>query len=66
MSVDDDFGEEELKGNEPSIDPEGEIIYDPHAARPNHVLFTLRANSCLDYHSMIELSAQKPSIRREK
>ena len=50
MSVDDDIGEEELKRDDPTDEPVGEIIYDPHAARPDHVLFTLRANSCLDYH----------------
>ncbi len=59
MSVEDDPGdneEEELKDEQPpQIDQEGEIVYDPNASRPDYKLFTLRANSCLDYHNMIEL-----------
>ena len=43
----------------PATDPEGEIIYDPNAARPDYKLFTLRENSCLDYYSMIDLGKQK-------
>jgi hypothetical protein len=49
----------EMEEAPPATDPEGEIIYDPNAARPDYKLFTLRENSCLDYYSMIDLGKQK-------
>ncbi len=60
MSVEDDPGDdEEYKNQSSAVDPEGEIIYDANAARPNYKLFTLRPNSCLNYHQMIDLGGGK-------
>ena len=45
----------ETEDEVPAIDTEGEIIYDKNASRPDYKLFSLRQNSCLNFHQMINL-----------
>lgn len=46
--------EEDLEQNAVAVDDEGQIIYDRNVIRPDYKLFTLRNNSCLNYHSLID------------
>ncbi len=53
----------------PAIDTEGEIIYDRKAARPDYKLYSLRTNSCLNFHQMINLdnsNSQKPILKNKE
>ena len=69
MSVEENKSENEMEdGNnnpptatedeqEPAIDTEGERIYDRKASQPDYKLFTLRQNSCLNFHQMINFDS---------
>ena len=61
LITDKEFEEEEPGMTTVAVDGEGEIIYDINASRPDYKLFSLRNNSCLDYHSLIEFDANHGS-----
>jgi len=59
----------ETEDEVPAIDTEGEIIYDRNAARPDYKLFSLRQNSCLNFHQMINLdnsNSSKPILQNKE
>lgn len=56
MSVD------EEENDEVAIDGEGEVIYDKRAQRKDYKLFSLRKNSCLNYHSLIDFDNAQPNL----
>ena len=58
----------ETEDEVPAIDTEGEIIYDRNASRPDYKLFSLRQNSCLNFHQMINLdnsNSSKPILQNK-
>ena len=60
MSVEENISNDEnnsspTENEQPAIDTEGEIIYDRNASLPDYKLFSLRNNSCLNFHQMINL-----------
>ncbi len=55
MSVEENKSNDEnnsspTENEQPAIDTEGEIIYDRNASLPDYKLFSLRNNSCLNFH----------------